>query len=48
MYAGIPAKKIKQRFTDDTKEKLLNAKWWDKGEEWIKEHISDFCSDKLV
>ena len=42
MYAGIPAKKIKQ------KEKLLNEKWWDKGKEWIKEHISDFCSDKLV
>ena len=42
VYAGIPAKKIKQ------KEKLLNEKWWDKGEEWIKEHASEFYSDELV
>ena len=29
-------------------EKLLNEKWWDKGEEWIKEHASEFYSDELV
>ena len=48
VYAGITAKKIKQRFTDETIEKLLNEKWWDKGEEWIKEHASEFYSDELV
>ena len=48
VYAGIPAKKIKQRFTDETKEKLLNEKWWDKDEEWIKEHAYEFYSDELV
>ena len=48
VYAGIPDKKIKQRFTDETIEKLLNEKWWDKGEEWIKEHASEFYSDELV
>ena len=48
VYAGVPAKKIKQRFTDETIEKLLNEKWWDKGEEWIKEHASEFYSDELV
>ena len=35
-------------FTDETIEKLLNEKWWDKGEEWIKEHASEFYSDELV
>ena len=48
VYAGVPAKKIKQRFADETIEKLLNEKWWDKGEEWIKEHASEFYSDELV
>ena len=48
VYAGVPAKKIKQRLTDETIEKLLNEKWWDKGEEWIKEHASEFYSDELV
>ncbi len=42
IYAGIPAKKIGDRFDDDTKKKLLELKWWDKDEAWIKEHAHEF------
>lgn len=42
VYAGVPAKKIRMRFSKEQVEKLLNLKWWDKGEAWITEHITDF------
>lgn len=38
IYAGVPAKKIGQRFDDDKIKKLLNYKWWNKGERWIMNH----------
>ena len=42
IYAGSPAKKIGQRFDDDTIAKLLKLRWWEKGEAWIKEHAGEF------
>ena len=41
--AGIPAKVIKYRFDSATIDELLRLKWWDKGEEWIREHIDEFA-----
>ncbi|MCR5686977.1 MAG: CatB-related O-acetyltransferase [Lachnospiraceae bacterium] len=38
IYAGTPAKKIGMRFDDATVGKLLELRWWDKGEKWIAEH----------
>ena len=42
IYAGTPAKKIGMRFDEETVKKLLELRWWDKGEEWIKEHAAQF------
>ncbi len=42
IYAGTPAKKIGQRFDDDTIAKLLELKWWDKDEAWLMEHAASF------
>ena len=42
IYAGSPAKKIGSRFDEETVSKLLGLRWWDKGEEWIKEHSAQF------
>lgn len=42
IYAGIPAKKIGQRFSDEMISKLLELKWWDKDEEWIKKNADSF------
>ena len=46
IYAGTPAKKIGMRFDDDTVDKLLKLRWWDKGEDWIKEHAEEFADPK--
>ena len=42
IHAGSPAKKIGQRFDDETIAKLLELKWWEKDEAWIKNHAADF------
>lgn len=46
IYAGVPAKKIGERFENDEKEKLLEIKWWDKDEAWIKEQALEFMDAK--
>lgn len=49
IYGGVPAKKIKMRFTSEQQEKLLNLKWWDRDEKWISEHIDEFKDvDELI
>ncbi len=46
IYAGNPAKKIGSRFDDETIAKLLEFKWWDKDETWIREHAHEFADPK--
>lgn len=46
IYAGVPAKKIGQRFSDEEISKLLEMKWWDKDEAWIKLHAAEFRNAK--
>ena len=42
IVGGIPAKLIRKRFSDEIIEKLLQAKWWDKDEIWLKENYKLF------
>lgn len=42
IYAGIPAKKMGNRFTDEEKDFLLKFRWWDKPEEWVRESAGYF------
>ena len=42
IVGGVPAKIIKYRFDEDTIEKLLELKWWEKDQAWIKSHADDF------
>lgn len=44
VVAGVPAKVVKKRFDDDTINKLLSLKWWDKGDEWIKKNAKLFVN----
>lgn len=37
LVGGVPASLIKKRFDDDTIKLLLDFKWWDKDEQWIKD-----------
>ena len=42
IVAGVPAKVIKLRFSEDQIEALLENPWWNKPIQWIKEHAHDF------
>lgn len=47
IVGGVPAKVLKYRFEKDEIEKLLEIRWWDKGEAWIKEHVEEFEDIKV-
>ena len=40
--AGVPARTIRYRFSEEERNKLLKLKWWEKDEKWIRSHIEDF------
>lgn len=42
IVGGVPAKHIKYRFDEETRRKLLELRWWDKDERWIREHAELF------
>jgi len=49
IVGGIPAKKIRNRFNDEQIKFLLNLRWWDKDEGWIKSNACYFDDiDKLM
>lgn len=39
---GIPAKRIRKRFTQQQIDFLEKDQWWDKNESWIREHVKVF------
>ncbi|MBI5204619.1 MAG: CatB-related O-acetyltransferase [Nitrospirae bacterium] len=45
IVGGVPAKKIRDRFSDKIKEQLLQIKWWDWPEEKIKANREFFMTD---
>ncbi len=45
IWAGVPGKKIGQRFSDEIISDLLQLKWWDFPEGMIKQHIALFQKD---
>ncbi len=42
IVVGVPAKKIKMRFSDEIIEKIEKSQWWDWDYETIKERLPDF------
>lgn len=38
IVAGVPAKVIKYRFDEETREKINQMEWWNKDEKWIEEN----------
>ncbi len=47
VVGGIPAKTIRQRFSENIIEQLLKLSWWDRGEEWIYNHAELFDNVEL-
>ena len=39
IVGGVPARPIRKRFDEETIEKLLSFRWWDKDKEFIKQNI---------
>ena len=44
IVGGVPAKIIDYRFDADQIDLLSRLEWWNKSEDWIKEHAEDFES----
>lgn len=44
IWAGNPARKIRDRFDKQTAERLLNSEWWTWKDDKIKEYATLFCS----
>lgn len=42
IVAGVPARTVRKRFSDDEIHFLEELRWWDKGEEWIRENAEKF------
>ncbi|WP_288785258.1 CatB-related O-acetyltransferase [Bacteroides acidifaciens] len=42
IVGGVPAKVIRFRFSDAQISELLKRPWWEKSEEWLKQHACDF------
>ncbi len=40
--AGVPARVIRYRFSEDEIKALLSDPWWEKNPEWIREHAEEF------
>lgn len=42
IYGGVPARKLGQRFDDETICRLLEIRWWDRPLDWIRAHADAF------
>jgi acetyltransferase-like isoleucine patch superfamily enzyme len=42
IYGGVPAKFIRHRFDENSRDFLTKFKWWDRDEEWLKNNFKDF------
>ncbi len=42
IVGGVPAKIIRYRYDEETIRKLLQIKWWEKDQQWIKNHAELF------
>ncbi len=42
IVAGVPARRIRYRFSEEQRELLKQTSWWDKSEEVLKENLSLF------
>ncbi len=42
VVGGVPAKEIRKRFPQETIDKLLDFRWWDKDPQWLKQHGESF------
>lgn len=47
IVAGMPAREVRRRFSDEGIEALLDLRWWDWPEEQVQAHVDLLCSEDL-
>ena len=49
IVGGVPAKIIKYRFEVSQIKELQKMEWWNKSDDWLKEHVAQFQNiDKFL
>lgn len=48
IVGGVPAKTIRKRFSEENIDYLMQLKWWDKDEKWIKEYAEYFENIEIL
>ena len=43
IVAGVPAKILRYRFEEKIRTEIDRVEWWNKDEEWIKNHVEEFA-----
>lgn len=47
IVAGVPAKTIRKRFSDEIIKKIYQIKWWNRHEDYLKKHIDSFKTNNI-
>lgn len=47
IVGGVPARFIRNRFSDEERIRLIQMKWWNRPLEWIRDNASSFSSIEL-
>ena len=47
IVGGVPARLIRYRFSQEVIQKLLEICWWDQSDDFIKNHLQLFQTDKI-
>lgn len=47
IVGGVPARPIRRRFDEETVEKLLSLRWWDRDEAWIRENLEHIRNGEI-
>jgi acetyltransferase-like isoleucine patch superfamily enzyme len=48
IVAGVPARIVKYRFSEEVRMQLLDSNWWDMPDEWLQEHWMLFADPLKV
>jgi acetyltransferase-like isoleucine patch superfamily enzyme len=48
VVGGVPARVLRRRFDDQTAECLLQSRWWEKSDDWLREHADLFGDARLL
>ena len=48
IVAGVPAREIRKRFSENTVTKLIKLQWWDKSQQWLQENKDAFTQVEVL